>query len=781
MILSYNQIKENVDLSLTEVVSGLVQLGHEVETVESVSNEKLIIGLVLSVESHPNADKLNIAKVDIGNEVLQIVCGAPNLVVGKYVITAIKGCKLEKITIEDTTIREVSSFGMLCSLGEIGIEENYLTSSDIDGIYLFDKECTPGENALEALGLADHIIDVSLTANRGDCQSYVGIYRDLSALLNVEYKIPKQRIKSGIDNPFIVEINDNTTKQLHSLYLRDVNITESPTSLRIWLIKHMIKPQNIIVDTCTFVLLTLGVPMHAYDADKIKGGIYATEVEAESEFVGLDGQSYNLKKGCLVIKDDEKICAIASVIGSEDTKITTSTTKVLVEIGLFDPVKVRRSAQIIGRKTDASQRGEKNIDELQISNAFSVFLKLLLLENSSFVNSTITSKINANNIVNNQELYFKEIEDVLGIKVCNQEAISILENLGFELIDKNDEKITVKVPSWRFDIESDHDLIEEIIRVYSLDKIDIYDTVCSFFRKDNIIVDNKAKFEREMEALILNYGLNQVVTYSLVSEDDMTLFGQDKNLSVELMMPLSNLHKYYRLSLLPSLLSVHSYNFNRKQKTSNIFEIANVYVGEEQAENLLISGLVSGVKCSDSKNNTDFYDFYDSKFYVEKILNHLNIEFDIVANTTDSISFNKYACADVVSDGEVIGVIGKIHPNLLGKQQEDVYVFEINVTKFTKVLPNIISEPIGTNQAITRDITINVPKNEVYSKIISVFEDIQYVSNCKLVNTYDKDATIAYTFRVGFDSDKQLTNEQVELSFKSILENINGRGYEFNC
>ncbi|MGL5021251.1 MAG: phenylalanine--tRNA ligase beta subunit-related protein, partial [Mycoplasmatales bacterium] len=377
MLISQKElILHGIDLEIDKLEKGLVQLGHEVEGYVEYRNENLLIGLTTECIKHPEADKLNIVTVDIGTKELTIVCGAPNVGKDQYVIVAVEGCKLGDIEIKNTKLRGIESQGMLCSLAEIGLEDKSLTEDDKNGIFNFDSKQELGSNALVALGLEDIILDVSLTANRGDCLSYVGVLRDLSAFLNTKLKIVSFTPRATIENSCIPKINDENSKQLSTLLIKDVKVTNTPEWLKIWLAKHEIKSQNNIVDLANYVMLELGLPIHTYDADMIYGNISSNVVDATLEgtqFVALDGNKYELARDSIIIKDDKKIISLASVMGSDSTKITNDTTNVLMEIGVFDPVLVRKTAaKVLSKKTDASIRGEKNVDFNQVDNAYSL-------------------------------------------------------------------------------------------------------------------------------------------------------------------------------------------------------------------------------------------------------------------------------------------------------------------------------------------------------------------------------------------------------------------------
>lgn len=780
MLFSYNEIKKHLNISLESLVDSLVKLGHEVETCEESFNSKLIVGKVLEISSHPNADKLNVCQVDIGNNVIvQIVCGAPNVKKDLQVIVAMVGCKLDDFKIKKSKIRDVESNGMLCSLSEIGIEEKYLNSDEIEGIHLFDQVFENGSNALEALNMNDTIIDVSLTANRGDCLSYNGIIRDLKAVHLKDF-IKLSNSEFEIENSFDSQIKlsiDPSTTSFNSMSIKIDKNKQSTRDIKSFLIKHQIKPQNVVVDAANYVMLQTGICIHTYDEDKISNKLNPFVLEVDEKFEALDGNEYNLKKGTLVIKDEKNITAVAGIIGSEKTKITDVTTNILVEIAAFDKDLVRYSLKNFNFKTDAATRSEKGIDHKAIENAFYMLCQILnsQMSNISFSKiNTLQNKVEIQKL----KLYFDQVEIVLGIKISQDTIIKILQDLEFAVIVEND-FLNVEVGSHRHDIEGENDLIEEIIRVYGLDKIELYDIIPTFNNTKKVIVNSKAIIERELENVLLNTGSNQVVSYSLVSQNELEMFQFKNEKFIKLMMCLSKNHEFYRLSIIPSLIKIHLYNKSRQSLSSNIFEIANTYqfLNEEVVENLKVSGLVSGIKKSGFYNNVEHYDFFDCKNKVESIAQYFGVKFDYRKNV-DISDTNPYACASIYCEGTEIGFIAQLHPEI----DEDVYVFELDLNYLIKSGNKITKfKQIHQLADLKRDLTIHTNKDVDASEIENVFSKIKFLKKFELNNIYNQvDEIKSLTYSVYFNShDINLTNEIVDLSIQKIVDNIRACGYEF--
>lgn len=778
-------LKNNIDLAVEDLENSLVQLGHEVEAVETYANEKVVVGLVESVEKHPEADRLNICSVNVGEtENLQIVCGAPNVAANQLVPVAMVGAKFGDFKIKKAKLRGVVSQGMICSLAELGLDKSVLTDSDTDGIHVYDV-AQIGQNAFTALTLEDNVLELALTANRGDCQSYTGVVRDLKALCNEKFTATTYNaVESTFTTNFQVENLDEASKLLSAVEIKNVTAQASPMWLKIFLAKHKIKTQNVLVDLTNYVLLQTGIPMHAYDADKLSGSIKLTRLNAPEKFTALDESEYELKANDLVIMDEQKVVSLAAVMGSNETKITEETTNILVEVGVFDPVGVRKTATSIGKKTDASMRAEKGIDANMAMEAINLFVselaKIMEIEVSNVVKSNdvelTTSEVS---------LRFIDVNRILGIEVSIDDVKSILTNLSFETVAETKTDITIKVPSWRFDIHNDHDLIEEVIRIVGMQKVSVAEKLDTFVTKTKIITDEKIKIERELENLVLDSGLNQVVTYSLVNEKTLSEFNKNPLEKVELMMPLSKEHAVYRQSLVPSLMKVCEYNFARQMRTVNIFEIANTYrlVNDELVEEYFVSGLVAGVKNDYFALEKTMYDFYDAKAVVESILNYYNINYEIVKTNEQIAELNPYAHADVIVDGQVVGFIGKTHPNYYPKLKADIYVFELNLKLIEKMLVKTIAyKQVSTKPTIERDLTITTTTDVEYSAITSVLMDIKYLVDIQLKDVYAGDnieaGHKATTFKLVFaDDNATLQGEEIDQEFEKIYDQAEAKGF----
>lgn len=785
--------KYGVKLSDNDIIEGLIQLGHEVEEVTDMNIEGLVIGEVVECDAHPDSEKLSLTKVNIGSEQIQIVCGAPNVRKGLKVIVATLNTYIPTLDLEikPVKLRGEASNGMLCSLAELGLSKSVLNQKDIDGICELPSDAPVGMSACEYLGLNDKILDISLTADRGDCQNYAGLINDLKALSNnqetfTEFKFENNLWTSEKQN-FVGEkqisanVLEETTIYYSTQVIENVNITDSSIFEQIFLMKNGIKPQNNVVDNTNYGLLTYGIPTHAYDADKIKSTVTVCKTTKEELFVGLDGNEYNLAKDTLVVKDEEKIIAVAGVMGSFETRVTKDTKNILFELAIFDSSLVRLGSKQLGFKTDASIRYEKGVNY----GAIDVTRKMLVNNigenaNSEYVACDNTTK--AKEI----KLNFDSVKKVLGIDIEKNTIKSILKDLSFKALNEDEFSVLYQVPTHRHDIDFENDLIEEVIRVYGIDKIDISTHLASF---NNIkpIQDNKDLIvERKLENAMLASGMSQVVTYSLTSEQELTKFTTNSLPPVKLAYPISNERCVYRQSLISNLIETAKYNLDRQMDHSCIFEIANTYTQENEiVQKRLFSGLVTG-RCEDvymgSKRNFDFYDL--KSMMSQGLLGVLeNIHFEAVDLGLDEL--NKYATANVYCDNQLLGYIATVHPAYVKKAKYPIYVFELDFDQIVKCSKLTTDYKVVTNQPISeRDFTMNVSKEVTYSQITSIIEGTKYVENIKLIDIYEgdqiEDGMKAVTIKVRFALEGQtLTNEMVSEDADLIIENIKNKGFKF--
>lgn len=780
-----------------DIVTGLIQLGHEVEEVIDLNIPGLVIGQVVECIKHPDSDKLSLTKVNVGNETIQIVCGAPNVRQDLKVIVATEGTFIPAInlTITPVKLRGEDSNGMLCSLAELGLPKAVLNKADIDGICELPADAPVGASACQYLGLNDKIMDISLTADRGDCQNYAGMVNDLKALINNTDKFASHSFEGNLwasetpvysgENqiPAVVEAPD--TIFYSTQLIENVEIKSSPIFEQIFLMKNGVKPQNNIVDNSNYGLLTYGIPTHAFDADKLVGKLSVKLTTDTMPFVGLDENEYTLAPNTLVIADDVKIVAVAGVMGSNDTKITLDTKNVLFELAIFDPTQVRLAAKQLGFKTDASIRYEKGVNY----GAIDVTRKMLVANFGGKANKPFIA-------IDNPEarltikLEAQSIKRVLGIEIDFTIVKQILEDLLFEITCSDETSALVVVPSHRHDIDFENDLVEEVIRVYGIDNIEIGDHLPSFNKLKSIHDNTSLVVERKLEQAMLASGMSQVVTYSLTSEEKLKLFNHVQE-PVKLAYPISKERSIYRQSLVNSLIETAKYNLDRQQTMSSIFEIADTYhvntqhmVEKSIVQTRMFSGLLTGANQHSYLGAKRNFDFYDLKAMLSNGLSVIIPDLQFKQADLGFPELNKYATANVYSGEQKLGYIATVHPAFVKKAKYPIFVFELNfdlIVQAAKLTTNY--QQVTNAPAVDRDFTITVDETVSYGKLLEVLADVRYINDVKLVDIYAgehiEDGKIACTINVQFAINGQtLTSEQVETEVAKIMENIKNNGYK---
>ena len=477
MKLSVNFVKDYIDIDkdVKTLAEDMTKVGNEYDSAEKFINATgLVIGEVKTCVDHPDSDHLHICTVDVGNEVLNIVCGAPNVRAGLKVIVALAGATLPgDIKIKKGMIRGAESNGMLCSLAELGLESKFLTDADKNGIHELGEDAIVGEDPIKYLGFDDSVIDFELTANRGDLLSILGMAYEIGAIYD---KTPKtvdttySEKGENINNYFKVEVKTENCRAFLAKKALNVKVKESPKFIKNRLMASGIRPINNVVDISNYVMLELGQPLHFYDADRLGNKIIVRMAEENEKLTTLDGIERNLNSNDIVIANDEKSIGLAGVMGGLDTEVENDTKNILIEAAIFDSVKVRFTSKKIIR-SEASNRFEKGLDSNRTYMAIDRACNLL----EKYADATIVTGMVTYDVTEkenkNIDITFNEINSVLGFNIPDEEILDVFRKLGFTYtVDK--EKITVSVPRRRIDISIKEDLIEEVGRIYGLDNIE---------------------------------------------------------------------------------------------------------------------------------------------------------------------------------------------------------------------------------------------------------------------------------------------------------------------
>lgn len=688
MLVSLKEIGKYVDLSgLTaeEIASRLTFSGIEVEEIKkSADATNLVIGEVLSCENHPNSDHLHVCKVDVKDEILDIVCGAPNVRKGLKVIVAKAGAVLQgNKVIEKGEIRGQVSNGMLCALNEIGVDPKYLKPEQIAGIEELPSDAPIGEtNVLGYLGLDDTILDLSLLANRSDCYSLFNVAREIGALFNRKVTIPSYKDEPTYKDDLLIDSKSQNCKSFYAKVVKGIKVKESPKWLKQILQSEGIRSIDNIVDAGNYVMLLTGQPVHCYDYDKLNKKELIVKDDIEETFVALDEKPYEIKKGDLCVTSDNKTMCLAGIMGGENSEISSSSTNVVLEVANFAFSQIRRTSIRLGLSSDSSTRFIKGINKDQSEEVLALFVHILK-EVSEVSEVSETIKYDCLNhdkkIIECSKDY---INNRLGSSFSYSEIKEVLTLLNFEIEDIDENNFKAVVPSYRIDIDGKADLSEEIIRYKGFDNIKnelpVMETTVGSVSKIR-------KRERLIESFLLDNGINEVLSYTLINEKDNNLCNFiNKNEGIVIFNPLTEDRKFIRKNIMTSLLRVMEYNVNHKETDFSIFEISNVY-SKGDKEEIHLGIVLEGNNLSKDKIVYKAKDYYDMKGLLDSILSMFNIELSRVKYLPlkSEKELHPGRSAEVILDGKRLAVLGEIHPSFKDEfslKKEPCVVLEMNLS-----------------------------------------------------------------------------------------------------
>lgn len=783
MLVSLKWLKDYVDIDIDAVKFGdkMTMTGTKTETVEYYGKEisNVVVGKILEIKKHPDADKLVVTKVDIGEKILQIVTGAKNISVGDYIPLAINGASLpDGVKIKDSKLRGVESQGMMCSAKELGIDEKYVEDYKKNGIYILDMEedYELGKDICEVLGLYDAVIDFELTSNRPDCRCMIGIAREAAVTLGERIKYPKVEVKeeSEFDTDIDVKIeNTEFCERYIARKIVDVKVEKSPYWLQRRLIESGVRPINNIVDITNYVMLEMGQPMHAFDSREIGNNKIVVKNALDSDkFLTLDGQRRDLDSEMLMITNGEKYLGIAGVMGGEESGIRDDTTEVILESATFNRENIRKTSKKLGLRTEASSRYEKGVSPSTALWAIERAAQLIELLGAGKV---CRGRVDIYPVAREKQVLKinpKRIIQRVGIDIPMDVFCNILGNLEFKCELVNDEELILEVPEYRLDIEQEADILEEITRIYG------FENIPSVQMRGNTTAGVKTKRQKYLDLLkntAVSSGLYECLTYSFVSPKGLDKIRVEEGSKlrdvVRLINPLGEDTSIMRTTLIPNMMDVISTNISHNVEGAKLFECGHVFTPDDLAgveETRLCIGMYG-----------EGVDFFSLKGVVENIFTRLGVLERKYVSNSNNPSFHPGRCADIVLEGRVVGTIGEIHPHVIENYgiSNRVYVSEINVDKiYEKSDDTIVFRQLPKYPAITRDIAL-VVKDEV---LVGDIEDVilengrGLVENCKLFDVYKGDQiekgykSVAYSI-VYRSNKKTLTDEEISSVHSVIL------------
>ena len=749
MIFSESWLQEWVDskLDTQDLMNELTMAGLEVDSSGPVARQfsGIVVGEVESVESHPDADKLSVCQVNDGGKSYQVVCGATNVRKGIKVPFANIGAEIHSgedkpFRIKSAKLRGVESKGMICSAEELGLEEKS------EGILVLPDDAPKGLEVHKYLQLNDTSIELTLTPNRGDCLGMLGLAREVGVISGQPVTEPEISLvvpTMSDEFPIHIEAKDGCPRYLGRI-IRNVNLnSKSPLWMQEKLRRSGLRSIDPVVDVTNFVLMELGQPMHAFDYSKLEGHINVRMAKENEKLVLLDGKEISLSSEVMLIADSKKPVAMAGIMGGLATSVTDSTKDVFLECAFFEPVTIAGKARRYGMQTDASHRYERGVD-YNLQRKAMERATSLLLEIVGGDPGPITEAVGNLPEPVKIELRIELVSQVLGIEITKKEIIDILSRLGFSITNKNDESISVGVPSFRFDVTLEADLIEEIVRIYG------YNKVPSTFQFGAQALVSKPEALVPLQRIrhqLVALGYQEIVTYSFIDPELSEFVCGNQIQTVSLENPISEEMSVMRASILPGLLNTAQYNANRQQDRIRLFETGLVFTGNtgdyEQINR--IGGLVSGSRYPQNWNNTDdVNDFYDVKGDVECILRLGGDNRHFRFQPAEFGCFHPGQCARIESkEGALLGHLGALHPAIARKLELDteIFMFELDLDA-VQIGELPIASVLSRYPEVSRDLAIVINDSVPAEKILTIVRDNagEFLTSLRIFDVYQGDA-----------------------------------------
>ena len=780
MLISLDWLKEYVEIKedIKELENSLTMIGQEVEAIEIQGKDlaNVVIGEIVEYGKHPESDKLSLLKVNAGQEeLLQIICGAPNHKLGDKVVVAKIGAVLPgDFKIKKSKIRGIESQGMLCSEVELGV------GKDGDGIIILPEDAEIGKEYREYLGMNDVIFELEITPNRPDCLSHIGIAREIAAYYGRKVKYPNSDINEAIErieqNISVDIIDKERCKKYFGKYIKNVTVKESPQWLKKRIMAMGLKPINNVVDISNYIMFEYNQPVHIFDAEKIVGSKIEIRAAVKGEkLITLDGVERELD-GELVIADCEKPLAIAGIIGGANSEVDENTKNIFIEVAYFTPENIRKTSKNIGVSTDASYRYERGIDRGNKEGVINRITHLLQsVADGDVLKGIINEKVEKVEKVE-IPLNIAKLSSFVGKKIETEIVAKILRNLELEVNIIDLENMLIVPPSYREDLRRTEDLYEEIIRMYGFENIEDIMPVedISAGKKDEgiALVDDLKEIMRKI-------GLKEVINYSFVSKKAIEIMGI-KEQTIDILNPINEDFITMRPTLQYSLLSNIRDNFNRNQDNLRFFEVSKVFLPDED---LSKEEYRIGIALSGKKDRTLWdpkptaYNFYSIKGYVELMFEELGVTKYNLLKTTD-LNFHPERAVDVFIGNEKIGVFGEIHPDMAEKmdiKRERALLGEFNLELIKKYIKKkskyekIVKYPeVKRDLAILLDDSVKVGDmlNDI-KRVSQLVESVEIFDVYKGQNIEKSKKSVAITFVL---RNKARTLEEQEI--KEVVEKV---------
>lgn len=789
--LSWLRDYVDIDISAEELQQKLFGCGFEVEDLYEVGKDisGVVVGEVLTCEKIEGTH-LSLCSVDCGNNgTFTICCGADNVKAGIKVPCAMIGATVyatakDHVTVEGVMtikkgkLRGYDSYGMLCSGVELGVNGDLFDGGDYNGLLILPDDCKNGDDVKPILGLDDYIFDIAITANRADCQSILGIAREIASVLGKKVKEPDYSFKGTANSDGFTVKND--APQLCPRYIahsvKNIKIAPSPLWIRKRLALCGHRSINNVVDITNFVMLELGQPMHAFDIRTLDDRQIIVRRAKEGEIITtLDGKEFKLNKENLVICDSKKPCALAGVMGGLNSEITKDTPEVLFESAKFARDSIRKTSRSLGQHSDSSSLFEKGVNEYTVTHAMSRALHLVEQLKCGQVTSMHVDFTTPYSVVTEKKMTvsINKINSLLGIKVPDKDIVRILKNLNFK-VEQNDDTLNLTVPMYREDIDGWEDIAEEVIRIYG------YDHIKGTFLPSAAITNggfnDEQKAVNKLKSLLASKGLYEVSTYSFYSEKDLDMLhyahdAQERKF-IKILNPINEDLSIMRTTLAPSMVNVIVRNLRRLNSEGRLFELAKVYI----PESLPIKTFPSEkqVLCLGMWGK---YDFYDLKGLIESVASYLHI--DLKFTPCEKTFLHPGKTAKITCDEKEVGYLGMVAPTVLEELALDkqVVIAELDYDLLKMLAKPFKYSPLPKFTEVTRDLSIVCDKNTTCAEIESIiYSSCKYVTNVNLFDIFlgsqigNNKKSMA--FSVTFTPKEEPIEDKIDAFVKKILNNL---------
>jgi len=784
MRFSESWLRQLVDpaISVEDLVSQVTMAGLEVDGVEAAAPRisGVVVGEIISVQQHPDADKLRVCQVLGASEQFQVVCGAPNARVGIKVPFATVGALLPgDFKIKKAKLRGVESFGMLCAQDELGLGD------EASGLWELPTDAPVGTNLVEYLDLDDMIIEVDLTPNRGDCLSIRGLAREVGVLNKADVTVQDcSAVKATISDVVSVKLNvPKGCARYVGRVMRDLNLAQAtPQWMKERLRRSGIRSLGPAVDVTNYVLLELGQPMHAFDLDKIDGGI-VVNMGANQSLKLLDDSEVIVDADTLVIADHKKVLALAGIMGGSESSVSDQTTDILLESAWFNPLALAGKARLYGKHTDSSHRFERGVDP-QLQIAAMERATALMLEICGGSVGPLVVQESAENLPVAAEITLRDarLAQQLGLTIDADEVDDILSRLGLSLVKRGSSGATWLAPSWRFDLTIEQDLVEEVARIYGYNNLPTSTPTMALDLQPNPESQQQPGVFRSQ---LISRGYQEVITYSFVDPEVQALVDPGVT-PVSLANPISADMAVMRTNLWSGLLSTAAYNLNRQQSRIRIFEMGQCFVPSEEgdlglSQNMMLAGLICGSRAPVGWTSTkDKVDFYDIKGDLEAVFAQTGLAAEFSFTADEHPALHPGQAALICRNSQKIGWIGQLHPKIqkrLGISTE-AYLFQVDFSKIEDVrIPSF--QEVSKFPEVKRDLAFLVDTSVPAQHLVNSAREAagKHLIDLKLFDVYQskdvdskgKSIALGLTFQ---DDSRTLTDEEINHAIDSVVSHL---------